>query len=104
MSWSLLAHPLPEKKPEKYIQDLYDSENCPKDIPIEAKEELNENGKGTTLLKSKVVKGITDVRKKKKATVYDNIPADLLENLGDNASKIMTVLVNKIFGYLKTGS
>ena len=35
---------------EKYIQDLYDSENCPKDIAIEAEEELDENDKGPTIL------------------------------------------------------
>jgi hypothetical protein len=30
-----------------YIQDLYDLENCPKDMAIEAEEELNEEQKGT---------------------------------------------------------
>ena len=34
----------------KYIQDLYDSENRPKDIAIEAEEELDDNDKGPTIL------------------------------------------------------
>jgi hypothetical protein len=35
----------------KYIQDLYDLENCPKDIAIEPEEELDEDDKGPTILK-----------------------------------------------------
>ena len=37
---------------EKYTQDLYDSENFPKDIAIEAEEELDEDDKRPTILKS----------------------------------------------------
>jgi hypothetical protein len=37
---------------------LYDLENCPKDITIEAEEELDEDDKGPTILKSEVVKAI----------------------------------------------
>ena len=33
------------------IQDLYDSENRPKDIAIEAEDELDEDDKGPTILK-----------------------------------------------------
>ena len=36
---------------EKYIQDLYDSENRPQGIAIEAEDELDEDDKGPTILK-----------------------------------------------------
>jgi hypothetical protein len=39
---------------EKYREDLYDSDNCPKYIAIKAEEELNEDAKGPTKLKSEV--------------------------------------------------
>ena len=38
------------------MQDLYNSENHPKCIAIEAEEELYEDGNGHTVLKSEVVK------------------------------------------------
>ena len=34
---------------------------------------------------------------RKKATRYDNIPVDLLKELGDSGLKIITALVNKIY-------
>ena len=34
---------------------------------------------------------------RKKATADDNIPVDLLKELGDSGLKIMTALVNKIY-------
>ena len=40
---------------EKYIQDLYDSENRPQEIAIETKEELDEDDNGPTILKSELV-------------------------------------------------
>ena len=49
---------------EKYIQDLYDSENRSKDITIEAEYELDEDDKGPTILKSEIVKAIKDMGKK----------------------------------------
>ena len=65
---------------EKYIQDLYDSENHPQDTEIEAEVELDEDDKGPTILKSEVVKAIKDMQRKK-ATGDDNIPVDLLKEL-----------------------
>ena len=44
---------------------MYDSENCPKDIAIEAEEELDEDDKGLTILISEVVKAIKNMRRKK---------------------------------------
>jgi hypothetical protein len=35
---------------EKYIQDIYDSENHPNEIAFEAEEEMNEDDKGPTIL------------------------------------------------------
>jgi hypothetical protein len=78
---------------------LYDSEIYPKDIAIEADEELDEDDKGTTILKSKVVKVIKDMQRKK-ANGDDDIPMNLLMELGDRGMKIMTALVNK-FGFRK---
>jgi hypothetical protein len=46
---------------EKYIQDLYDSENRPKDIAIKAEEEQHEDDIGPTILKSEIVKAIKDM-------------------------------------------
>ena len=77
-----------------YIQDLYDLGNCLKDIAIEAEEELDEDVKGPTILKSEVVKPIKDMQRKK-VTGDDNILVDLLNELGDRGLKIMTALVNK---------
>jgi Reverse transcriptase (RNA-dependent DNA polymerase). len=75
---------------------LYDLENRPQVIAIEAEDELDEDDNGPTILKSEVVKAIKDMRRKK-ATGDNNIPIDLLEELGDSGLKIMTALVNKIY-------
>ena len=56
---------------------MYDSENRPKDIAIEAEDELDEDDKGPTILKSEIVKAIKDMRRKK-ATGDDNIPVDVV--------------------------
>ena len=81
---------------EIYMIGLYDSENRPQDIAIEAEEELDEDDKGPTILKREVVKAIKDMRRKK-ATGDDNVPVNLLKDLGDSGLKIMTALVNKIY-------
>ena len=47
---------------EKYILDLFDSENRPKYIAVDAKEELNEDDKGTFILQNEVVKDFKDMR------------------------------------------
>ena len=56
---------------------------------IEAQDELDEDDKGPTILKSEIVIAIKGMRRKK-ATGDDNIPIDLLKELGDNGLKIMT--------------
>ena len=75
---------------------MYDSVNPLKDIAIKAEEELDEDGKGPTIIRSEVVKAIKDMRRKK-TTEDDNIPVDLLKELGDSGLKIMTALVNKTY-------
>ena len=79
---------------KKYIQILYDLENRPKDIAIEAEDELDEDDKGPTILKTEVVKAIKDMRRKT-ATGDNNILVNLHKELGDSGLKIMTALVNK---------
>ena len=76
---------------EKYIQD---SENRLKDMAIEAEDELDEDDKGPTILKSEIVKVIKDMQRNK--ATGDNITVKLLKGLGDSGLKIMTALVNKI--------
>ena len=56
---------------EKYIQDLYDSENYPKDIAIEEEQ----NDKGSTIIKSEGVNAMW----RRKATGDNNIPVDLFK-------------------------
>ena len=51
---------------------------------IEAEEELNKGGEGASILKSEPVKVIKH-RRRRNVTGYDNIPVDLLKELGDNA-------------------
>ena len=58
---------------KKYIQILYDLENRPKDIAIEAEDELDEDDKGPTIIKSLIVKAIKDMRRKKETTTYQLI-------------------------------
>ena len=65
---------------------MYDSENRPKDITTEVEEELDEDDKRPTILKSVVVKGIKDMQRKKATRDY-NIPVDLLKELGDSGLK-----------------
>ena len=67
----------------KLNRDLYDSENFPKDIAIEAEQKLDEDEKGPTIPKGVVVKAIKDMRRKK-ATGDENTPMDLLKELGDS--------------------
>jgi hypothetical protein len=69
------------------MQNLY-KENCPKYIAIEAEEELDEDDKEPTL-NSEVTIVIKDMGN-------DNIPVNLLKEVGDSGLKIMTALVNKI--------
>ena len=57
---------------------------------------MDEDDKRPTIVKSEVVKGIKDMRRKK-ATGDDNIPVDLLKELGDSGLKIMTALVNNMY-------
>ena len=54
---------------------MYDSVNLPKDIAIETEEELDEDDKGPTILKSEVVKAIQDMRKSRpqEMTTYQSI-------------------------------
>jgi hypothetical protein len=80
----------------KYIQNLYDLDNRPKDVAIEAEDELDEDNKGPTILKSEVVKATKDMRRRK-TPGDDNIPLYLLKELRDSGLKIMTALVNKIY-------
>ena len=68
---------------------MFDSENRPKDIVIEVEEELCDDDKGPTILKSEVVKAVKDMRRKK-ATGDDNIPVDLLKELRDSESNDRT--------------
>jgi len=75
---------------------LYDSENRPQNVAIEAEDELDEDDKGPTILKSEVVKAIKDMQRKK-TTGEDKIPVDLLKELGDSRLKIITALFNKIY-------
>ena len=70
-------------------------ENCPNDIAIEAEDELNEDDKGPTIIKSEMVKAIKYMWIKK-PTRGDNILVDLLKQLRDSGLKIMTVLVNTV--------
>ena len=67
----------------------------PKIIAIEAEDELDEDDKGLIILKSEVVKAIKDMWWEK--ATGDNIPVDLLEELGDGGLKMMTSLLNKIY-------
>jgi hypothetical protein len=69
---------------EKHIQDLCYSENHPKDIAIEAEEELDEDDKEPTILKTC----------KERRPGDDNIPVDLLKELGGSGLKITTALDN----------
>ena len=80
----------------KSIQDIYDLENRPKDSEIYSEEEINEDNRIPTILKSEVVKAVKDMRRKKSSGNV-NIPVDLLKELGDNGLKIMSTLVNKIY-------
>jgi hypothetical protein len=50
---------------KKYIQDLYDLENRTEDTASETEEELKEDDKGPTKLKSLMVKAIKDMQRKR---------------------------------------
>ena len=63
---------------EKYIQDLYDSENFPNNIAIGAEEKLNEDDKLPTIPKSEVARTI-NIMERKKATRDDNILVDFID-------------------------
>ena len=49
-----------------------------------------------TIFKSEFVKAIKDMQRKN-STGDDNIPVNLLKELGDSGLKIMTALVKKIY-------
>ena len=58
---------------------MYDSKNRPKDIAIEAEEKLNEDDKGSTMLKSKELKAIKGMRRKK-TTGHENTQRIYIRN------------------------
>jgi hypothetical protein len=81
---------------EEYIRNLYDQENRPKEIEMESEEMVSDDEKGPTILQSEVERAVHDMRRRK-ATGDDDIPADVLKELGEDGMKTLTKLVNKIY-------
>ena len=71
-------------------------ENCPNVTTVAAIKKLKDDDNGPTILKSKLIKAIKVMRRKKAIWAY-NIPVDLLKELEENGLKIITILVNKIY-------
>ena len=65
---------------------MYDSENLPQDIVIEAQDGLDEDDKGATILKSEIVKAIKDMGRKRpqETTTYQLIYSRNWETMDEN--------------------
>lgn len=81
---------------ENYIEELYDKANRPDEMGLEPEEDIEEDDKGPGILQSEVEKAIRDMRRRK-ATGDDDIPSDLLKELGEKGVKALTRLINKIY-------
>jgi hypothetical protein len=57
---------------------------------------VDEDEKGPYILKREVEKSIKEIRDKK-ATVYDDVPGDVLKLLGEEGLRLMTQLINVLY-------
>ena len=69
-----------------YAECLYDKDEKPKgeDLPIEEEEDVEEEEKDSTLLKSEILAAISEM-KDGKAVGVNELPAEMLKNLGQKA-------------------
>ena len=81
---------------ESYIGELYDKEHRPQHINIEREDVIDEDERGPSILTTEVEKAIKDM-KRNKATGDDDVPADLLKEIGNKGLKVITKLINKIY-------
>ena len=80
---------------KEYMEDLYQSKNRPEefneDLPPEDKEEL-----GPDVMREEVLAAISEM-KKNKAEGMDNIPVEILQNLGEKAMNELIKLCQEIY-------
>ncbi len=69
-----------------YIETLYDKEGKPKmeDLEIEEENKVDEDERGPEVLRSEILLAISEM-KEGKAVGVDEIPSEMLKNLGENA-------------------
>jgi hypothetical protein len=82
---------------ENYITELHDRPNRPETLEVEIEEEVDADEKGPYILQSEVEKAIKEMRNKK-ATGDDDLLGDVLKLMGEGGLKIMTNLINTIYG------
>ena len=82
---------------KEYIEDLYCGSDKPKfeELDIELETEVNENNKGSELLGDEIRTAIKELRKKK-AVGVDEIPAEFLKILGEEASVYLEKICKKM--------
>lgn len=70
----------------KYAESLYDKDGKPKieDLCVEEEEEIEEDEKGPSILRSEILSAISEL-KEGKAVGVDEIPAEMVKNLGEKA-------------------
>jgi len=73
----------------EYVEELYDDNRVVEDTSNQVKEKY--------VISENEVKDVIDNLPKGKATGEDNIPAELLQCVGENGMQIMTNLINKIY-------
>ena len=71
--------------------------NRPEILEVEPEEEVDTDEKGPYILQSEVGKAVKEMRNRK-ATGDDDVSGDVLKLLGEGGLKILTKLINTIYG------
>ena len=79
-----------------YVETLYNKDEKPNNIMVEGEEEVSDENKGPSILKSEVVWALKHL-KNKKATGIDKVPAEVLKLLGEEGIEELWNLCNEMY-------
>ena len=78
------------------MEDLYDGRNRPERLALEEESRVEEDNLGPGIIDSERERALRDM-KARKAVGVDNIPCELLKNLGKDGKKRFFELVRRIY-------
>ena len=81
---------------KEYVEDLYDGRNRPERLNLEEESAVEEDSLGPGILDAEIEGALRDM-KARKAVGVDNIPCELLKNLGRDGKRRFFELVRRIY-------